>query len=409
MSSPPAQPACAVVFCQHGLADPLVGTLVLDYIIRLRAAGDLGPCLLFTEEPPRAQHPKGTQDRLEEAGIHWVPLRYDVRGRQWMQRLRNVRCMLQEARRFTQGKGRCWMIGFLSYGGTYALLAQWFGLGPAMVVCFEPHSRYMVELGLWGRSSPKTPVAGWLERMQMRHSRAMLVPTDAVRELVASNRPKGHVMQQAITIDVKSARFDPQARTLRRAELGFGDDLVLVYVGKFGGIYLSVDAYLRFLAGLFEASKVLRAYIISFPDEIERIRSHPAYTRHADRITLHGPVSPGELVGHLSASDIGVVAIPPSPAQAFRTPVKTAHYWAAGLPILIAQGVSDDHRIAAEEGVGVVVKDFGTQSATESARRLEMLGQRDRGSLRAACMTAAERYRDTALMVDRLRSLLQCT
>ena len=215
-------------------------------------------------------------------------------------------------------------------------------------------------------------------------------------------------VQQPITLDVSRIRFDASARERMRAQLGFGDDVVLAYVGKFGGIYHSMDAYLRFLDALFQAGAGLRAYIISHPDELARIRVHALFAKHSARIALQPPVAPEQLHQHLSACDVGVVAIPPTPSQAYRTPVKTAHYWAAGLPIIIPQGVSDDHRIASEEGVGYVVADLGADDARTLVPKLMVLRHADRQAVRELCMAAAMKHRDTGLMLDRLRSLLQC-
>ncbi len=89
-----------------------------------------------------------------------------------------------------------------------------------------------------------------------------------------------------------------------------------------------------------------------------RIRAHNAYPALQRYLVLQPPVPPAILHQYLSAGDLGVVAIPPTPSQVFRTPVKSAHYWAAGLPLVIPAGVSDDADIAAIEGVGIVVPDI---------------------------------------------------
>jgi glycosyltransferase involved in cell wall biosynthesis len=398
----------AVVFCQHGISDPLVHTLILDYVLRLTREGSLGRVLFFTEEPPGAVAPAGLEQHLAEVGINWQPQRYDLAGWQWWQKLRIIVQQLLRVRLFVRGKSRCWLIGFLSYGGGYAWIAQRFGLGRAMVVCFEPHSAYMVEMGVWAKGALRARAMAWLERRQMRECHALVVPTEAGRDLVRANRSHGNVQVQPITIDTFAARFDAGARTELRARFGFHEDVVLVYAGKFGGIYHTVAAYMEFLDAVLEASSRLRALIITQQVEIDRIMRHPAYQRHAARIHVQGPVPPDDLPRYLSAADVGVVAIPPTPAQAFRTPVKSAYYWAAGLPLLICAGVSDDYRIVSEEGTGLVVTDLVPREATNVAHWCDGIGSGDREALRAACMASAEKHRDTRLMVDRLRTLLQC-
>lgn len=394
-----------VVFCQHGLADPLVAPLMLDYVLRLQELAPQREVLFITEEPPGAPISNALLARMKEARVTWMPLRYDVRGRQWMQRIANLWRMLRATRRFVRGRSPRWLVGYLSYGGSYAVLASLLGLGPCAVVCFEPHSRYMVELGIWRRGSMRVRIVALLERWQMKYAKALIVPTRAVRTLAMEQAPRGKVVLQAITIDVEAARFSAEAREELRREYGLGRAITLVYVGKFGGIYHSIDAYLHFLEQLVNVDPDLRFLVISQAAEIERILAHALYLRLQDHLVLQPPVPPESLHRYLSAGDLGVVAIPPTPSQVFRTPVKSAHYWAAGLPLIIPKGVSDDAVIAASDGAGIVVADIPVADPTSFIRDVRSLLAGDRDALRAHCMEVARKYRDTSNMVVELHRL----
>ncbi|MBK9175536.1 MAG: hypothetical protein IPM46_04200 [Flavobacteriales bacterium] len=396
-----------VVFCTHGIGDPLVETLMLDYLKRLQADPEAGDVLLFTEEPPGAPVPPDLTRRLAEAGIVWAPLGYNVDAAQWSQRWRNLLRMWRMTRAFALTHRNPWLIGHLSFGGAYAMVVAFLVRARTMVVCFEPHSRYMIELGIWPARSLKAWMMGWLERRQIRFSNALIVPTTAVRDLASSMRRRGSLDLQAITIDVGRACHDRAARTRLRLARGVADDeIVLMYAGKFGGIYHSIDQYMGFMCAVNAADTTVRWCVITQEAEIQRLQRHPLWPRVAERLILVPPVQAAHLHEWLSMGDIGVVAIPPSPSQAYRTPVKTAHYWAAGLPILIPRGVSDDHVIAANEGVGLVVDDLVGIDATALAERMHALLHGDRDHLRQQCMAAARRHRDTGLMVDLLRRLL---
>lgn len=395
-----------VVFCTHGLGDPLVAPLMLEYLLRLQHEGAFGRVLLFTEEPPGAAVPAWAESALAGARIDWVPLRYDVRGRQWSQRAGNLLRMIAGAAGFVRRHGRSWMVGYLSFGGAYAMAASLLGLGRCMVVCFEPHSRYMRDLGIWGLRSMKALLVGWTERQLMRWSDALVVPTTAVRDLVLRHRPRGEVRLQGISIDTAKAAFDADARASIRADLGFADRQVLLYVGKFGGIYHGTDAFMRFIAALADRDQRLAFRIITHPADADAIRRHPLHAALADRMALSGPVPAEELHRHLSAADAGIVAIPPTPSQVFRTPVKTAHYWAAGLPIIIPRGVSDDHHIAEQEDVGVAVEDLVPSEAGPVLAALQRWREEDPHAVRERCMQAAKSHRDAAAMTAVLRGLL---
>ncbi|MBK8499399.1 MAG: hypothetical protein IPL52_11440, partial [Flavobacteriales bacterium] len=318
-----------VVFCQHGITDPLTGPLMLDYVRRVQQVTD-GFHAVHHRRPPGAIVPSDLHAELMVERIRWMPLRYDVGGRQWAQRIGNLWRMLRATRSFVRDHERRWLLGYLSYGGSYAIIASMLGMGPCAVVCFEPHSRYMTEMGIWPHGALRTRVTSWLERLQMKHSRALVVPTRAVQDLVLRYRANEGLVLQGITIDTRRACFDAEARASLRREHRWEEEIVLVYVGKFGGIYHSIDDYLRFAQQVAMADAGMRFFIISQQAELDRLRAHHAFASIADRIVLQPPVPSTELHRYLSAADVGVVAIPPSPSQAYRTPVKSAHYWAAG-------------------------------------------------------------------------------
>lgn len=395
-----------VVFCQHGIGDHLTAPLMLDYIIRLQEQEDRFDVLFITEEPPGASVPAGIEERLRAHRMTWLPLRYDVRGRQWAQRIRNVWRMLWATRSFMRARRKGWLLGFLSYGGSYAVIAGRLGMGKCVVVNFEPHSRYMTDMGHWRRGALRTRIVAWLERMQMRHSTAMVLPTTAGRDLALHIRPSGRFVLQGVTIDARKALFDPVARKEIRSRCGWTDEIVLVYVGKFDGIYHSVDDMMRFMEQVARADGGMRFMVISQQVELDRLRAHQTFAHIGHRLVMQPPVPAEELHKHLSAADLGIVAIPNTPAQVFRSPLKSAHYWAAGLPLVIPEVVADDARIARDEGVGIVVNDLPVADAATFCAHVRSLLDRDRQELRERCMATVLRHRDTSNMVNELKRIL---
>ena len=95
-----------------------------------------------------------------------------------------------------------------------------------------------------------------------------------------------------------------------------------------------------------------------------------------------------------------------SQEMCIRDRVKTAHYWAAGLPVVIPRGVSDDHRIAEEEHVGIAVDDLPTIDPGPFLNEMRRLLEGDRQQLRERCVATARRYRDSSRMVELLQRSL---
>ncbi len=398
--------ACALVVGLHGIGDPLMSTLMLDYVLRLQERGTDLDILLVTEEPGPTHLEPALAERLRKARITWRPLRYDVKGAQFPQRIRNIARLACWSWRYTRGYEERTAVGFLSMAGAYAALVRPFGFRRLVLVNFEPHSRYMREMGLWSERSLKHRVVRWSEGLELRRADAVVAPSTAVMELVRTLRPDVELHLQGVTVDVRANARDEAAGADVRRRLGLEGRTVLLYIGKFGGIYYSEEAYVRFMNAACQAGPGVRHLIITHPEHADRLRRSPGWDGVEERASLLGPMAPEALRPYLSAADLGVIAVPPTPSQRFRSPVKTALYWAAGVPILIPEGVSDDWWIARDEGVGIVVRDLPGMDPAELRAGLDRLRGGPVSALRARCVEVAMRLRDTGHMVDLLDRLV---
>lgn len=398
--------ACALVVGLHGIHDPLMSTLMLDYVLRLQERGTDLDILLVTEEPGPTTLDPAWAARLERARITWKPLRYDVRGAQFPQRIRNIARLAWWSWRFTRGYAKRTAVGFLSMAGAYAALVRPFGFQRLVLVNFEPHSRYMREMGLWSEGSLKHRVVRWSEGMELRRADAVVAPSTAVQELVRARHPGVELHLQGITIDVRANARDAAAGAEVRGRLGLDAGTVVLYVGKFRGIYYSEAEYVAFMRTACAVDHTIRHLIITHEEHIAPLRQAPGWSEVETRTTVLGPMEPEALRPYLSAADLGVIAVPPTPSQRFRSPVKTALYWAAGVPILIPEGVADDWWIARDEGVGIVVKDLTSMTVEELRAGLGRLRSGPEEELRERCAAVAMRLRDTAHMVDLLARLI---
>lgn len=399
-------PQGLVVLCSHPLRDALVGPLMLDYLIRLQRDG-AREVLLITEEIAEQELEVGLAEQFRELSITWSPLIYRVEERQWLQKIANGFRIIKLVRAFMRGRTKRHILGYLSFAGTYATLLGMLGLGRTITLCFEPHSLYMLEMGIWHRRGLKYMLVGWLERQQMRRQDVLLVPTTAVRDHALLHGRKKALHLQGITIDVEGARHNGDARERFRTIYGFHDHTVIAYVGKFGGIYHSLEEYVRFMVKMVQADPGIRFLIVTHDEWVQALEAHEEVRTIRGRIVVVPPVPPSELPGWLSAADLGVIAVPPTPSQAFRTPVKSAYYWAAGLPIIVPRGVSDDHLIAAQEDVGIVVHDLPDVDADQVVSACRRYRAMDGAELRARCHKVALVHRDTGRMVSLLKTVLE--
>lgn len=395
-----------LVLCAHGINDPLVSTLMLDYVLRLQTGGSVGRIMLVTEEHDASRASPEMISRMKHAGIAWRALRYDVHGWQVIQRMRNLVLLLWHAWRFMGFGRQRVVVGFLSFAGSYATVLRALVRARMVIVNFEPHSRYMIEGGTWRPGSLKARLTQWFERRQVARADAIIAPSEAVMEMVLEQRSRAPVRLQGVTIDADSYARDDEAGNRVRGQLGLVDRYIILYIGKFRDLYYSEAEYLRFMHESLAAVPDAHHMIITQDVHAEAFRSHAQWAALSDRCTVIPPMPPAALIPYLSAADLGVVAVPPTPSQRFRSPVKSAMYWAAGLPILIARGVSDDWKVAESEGVGVVLPDLLGAEAGRLRQGIDALRAQPRESLRLRCADTARRLRDTSLMVDLLREAI---
>lgn len=397
---------CIVVICSHGINDPLVSILMLQYAIRLQQEEPGRAMLFFTEEPGVPETSDTLLKELAHNGITWFPLRYDIRGRQFLQRIRNIAMVCWKSFEFARGKKRKLVVAFLSMAGAYASLLRSLGFDRFVLVSFEPHSRYMEELGVWPQGSMKMRVSRYFEHRQVMNADVVVAPTVAAVDYLHEVGSPARVYHQGVTIDVAANARRDDRRTALRKELGLEGRIVLNYAGKFNGLYYSEGEYLRFMASTCRLDDRVHHFIVTFPEHAARLHAGAGAFEMAGKFTVVDPVAPEVLPDYLSASDIGVIAVPPTPSQAFRTPVKSALYWAAGLPIMIPEGISDDWMIARDEQVGFVMRDLLQFDGERLKAWLQEMVGKDRALIQQRCVGAAVKYRDTARMVNVLRQAL---
>ena len=87
-----------------------------------------------------------------------------------------------------------------------------------------------------------------------------------------------------------------------------------------------------------------------------------------------GQLDPSEIPRYLSAADVGLSFVKATYATQSRSPTKIPEYLAAGLPIIANSGVGDVDKLITDDGVGVLIDSFDSDSYRQAIRRLKTLG-----------------------------------
>jgi glycosyltransferase involved in cell wall biosynthesis len=390
----PAVAARSLYLCYFGLREPLVQTQVLPYLRQLRAAGiEVG---LLTYEPElrrrwSAAELTEARARLAADGIKWFYLPYHKRPT-LPATLYDVAAGALLAARYARRPGSPVVLhGRGHIGALIGALAK--RLSGARLLFdirgFMPEE--YTDAGVW-------PAGGYLyrgtkrvERYLLANSDAFVVLTERARAILfadgAEQDARGRPVE-VIPCCVDPARFDAaesQARADVRRELGLTERRVFVYVGSFGGWYMT-DEMSELLAAAHRQDARTYALILTQSEPtvvVERLRA--AGLSAAD--SWVGRVAPADVPRYLRAADVAVSFIKPCYSKLSSSPTKIAEYLAAGLPVICNAGVGDLDELITTDRVGVLVREFDAAAYAAALAELAAL-QRD-PELSARCRASA--------------------
>ncbi len=226
---------------------------------------------------------------------------------------------------------------------------------PFVVESFEPHASYMHAAGVWRCYDPRYVLQHHWEQQQKKYAWKLLPVTHGyATRLKKEGVPPKRLEVLPCTVSAKTFAFSAAARRVGRKALGVSEkDILGVYVGKFGQLYLSPKEAAQFFASLRAAGlQPLKLLILTpqFPSIIASALQHVGFssTHYFLKTVAHQHVP-----DYLSAADFAFSLHRALPPMRYISAIKNGEYWANGLPILLPKGVGDDYEIVTREGGGV--------------------------------------------------------
>lgn len=374
-----------VVIIYHSFNDPIFKGLMLKYLLKFQQAerGHLFHVITFEQQSYRMtpEEMLSVKQALhDEHGIRWVPLHYHTGGTFLLfKKLWDVISVIAKVYSIKQKTALKTIIGFTTLSGAISFLIAKLLKVPLVLLNIEPHSEYMADFGTWSRSGLSYRLLNYLEKKQVQYASYVAVPTQNGFERLSKELGLKETLYFVPTcIDVDDFSFKPESRDRIRAAIGAEDNTtVMIYLGKFGGIYFSVEQVAETFKMLSENNENLLFYVIT-TDNVNEINDEFDRMELTGKYYVRGRIAYEAISDHLSSADIGVLFIPPYPSQLYRCPIKTANYLACGLPYFITQGIGDDSRAATELNVGIVLNEGEKTDLTGQLTRIE----RDRDKLR---------------------------
>lgn len=180
------------------------------------------------------------------------------------------------------------------------------------------------------------------------------------------------------------------SRLETRRKLNIENRRVIVYVGSFGGWYLT-EVIADFLGTAKKRDDTVFALVLtqSNPDIISELLKMSGFS---EKDYLVKKVLPEEIPVYLSASDVAISFIKACYSKQASSPTKIAEYLACGLPVVSNAGVGDLDVLIESEKVGVISEGFTEADYLKALEEIDKLKKKP--NLAEHCRSVASKHFD---------------
>lgn len=384
-----------IIYLYNRLFDPLIQgnfwLYITDYLDDSKA--DVRFHVITYEDPrhPLTLEQQSLVKHWKSQGLEWTPLTWHS-GMGLVRKLMDV-CsgFVTIIRLRMRGWGHVVALG--SIAGSFAYMFAALLRMRLFLYQYEPHSEVSRDAGAWAESSRQYKITRFFERRSANYAAVIASGTRFMRERLKEEwRVPGKFFRIPTVVNEAKFAYDPIVGAQVRAELGIqADQPVLFYSGKFGGLYYAAEIP-RALGWLMEYEPRLHLLVVT-PNDDEYVNSlfSAAGIDKSSYSICHSTYD--EIERYYFAGDMGLITIPPGPAQKFRSSIKVGEYLCTGMPFLTPTGVSEDYVHASERSVGVVVADFGESAIRGAWPEMQQYLGMNRAERREHCRTFGIEYR----------------
>jgi len=181
--------------------------------------------------------------------------------------------------------------------------------------------------------------------------------SEAMVSYINSIKPSSKTHLNPIIVNTDEIYFDEEERVNMRTNLGWQQNIILVYSGSLGVSGLNRESLSNILVLFSKLSDNFRFLFLSSDNRhsIEELLINANIPQDHFFITES---KPKELYKWLSASDIGFHALPLQIDSDTRLGTKVVEYWVSGLPVIINKNVGSAVEIVSKYGIGLVVDEL---------------------------------------------------
>ena len=373
--------AHTLYICYFGLREPLVQTQVLPYLRQLQSQELKVSLLTFEPRLNEAWTPDELiqqGEALKAEGISWHYLKYHKRP-SLPATMYDMAAGARTIMRLMRSDGVTILHARNHVPAVMSAIAKRFRGGQLIfdIRGFMPEE--YVDAGVW-------PANGFLyrglkrvERYLFRVSDAFVLLTKKAREIVFPDSSDTDKLGRPIAVipccvDLGRFNEDTISRESLRDELKLTGRRVIVYVGSFGGWYMT-DEMMDFLAVAHRQDPTTFSMILTQSPR-EEIANKMTGMGIDEKDFLVTGVAPREVPRYLKAADLAISFIKPCYSKQSSSPTKMAEYLASGLPVVCNAGIGDLDELVTAKRVGALLSEFDEQAYMRALAEIQtMLGE----------------------------------
>jgi glycosyltransferase involved in cell wall biosynthesis len=378
----------------NGMLDPLGQSQVIPYLRELAKRGVRFTLLSF--ERPKAFTPEGIaqceqlRQKLQTDGIEWHWLPYHQRP-SVPATIYDVLAGLRYASKLVKRNGIEMVHARGHIPATIALgLKKRFGTKMIFDVRGLMAEEY-VDAEHWREGGIPYRITKATERRILAATDAIVTLTERIWPIIREwEGLRGRAVHHQVIpccVDLSLFKFSEAERARRRAELGLGDRLTLVYSGSLDGWYLTEKMVDFFAAVLKRRSDAHLLWLTN--GSHDRVRAlMKSRNVGADNFSVLSSPS-AQVPSYLAAADAGMAFIKRCVSKIASSPTKNGEYLACGLPLIINAGVGDSDALINDWKAGVLIEKFTEEEYLEAGRSIEEMVSRP--GVRESARSVAER------------------
>ncbi len=278
--------------------------------------------------------------------------------------------------------------------GTLALVLSKITRKKLIIDSFEPHALPMVEGGIWSKKSIAFRLLNKFEQLQAKYANVVIGCVNQMKEYTIKTYKVNIKQFYHIPACVNFNKFDIAKRKNSKLlkELGLQNKIIGVYAGKFGGLYLE-DEVFDFIKCCYDYYGDNFRFLLLTNHSNKEILKYCAKANLKKEVIISMFVPHSLISNYIGLADFGITPTKPSPSRRYSTPIKTAEYWALGLPVVITENISDDSEIIKTYKIGSIMNDFSKEGYFRNIKEIDNLLKIDNKKLKEKILLVAKKYR----------------